>query len=313
MFINTGEKLASIQNKIHTIQDRLEANKYYDDEEAGCCGVSPKSWKEFLGRQTFYAHLLKLITLFSIAVAHLVYMQSFLDSYSALEDYSQKLIQKYPTQLQTPHGLDTRVVQHQLNLLADYKKNVWMTVGAMCVALSTSCFFLFLLPISQIRRININIMKIIDFIAFASIPMMLLARSFVAEAVRPTIQNALQTAHKIASADKLMNSLVCSIHYRENLPYCSDLILESIFPVVLLKYLLILTILTLAYIALAYLIEWCIRHWFPPSLLHQHTCSHPDHHHHHHSHHHHQQQRHVYNKVYMPVILPPKNPLLLDA
>uniref|UniRef100_A0A914QIT8 Uncharacterized protein n=1 Tax=Panagrolaimus davidi TaxID=227884 RepID=A0A914QIT8_9BILA len=180
---------------------------------------------------TFYAHLLKLITLFSIAVAHLVYMQSFLDSYSALEDYSQKLIQKYPTQLQTPHGLDTRVVQHQLDLLSDYKKNVWMTVGAMCVALSTSCFFLFLLPISQIRRINVNIMKIIDFIAFASIPMMLLSRTFVAEAVRPTIRNALQTAHKIASADKLMNSLVCSIHYRENLPYCSDLILESIFPV----------------------------------------------------------------------------------
>uniref|UniRef100_A0A914ZHG9 Uncharacterized protein n=1 Tax=Panagrolaimus superbus TaxID=310955 RepID=A0A914ZHG9_9BILA len=244
-------------------------------------------------------------------------MQAFLDSYSALEDYSQKVMQKYPTQLQTPHGLDTRVVQHQLELLADYKKNVWMTVGAMCVALSTSCFFLFLLPISQIRRINVNIMKIIDFIAFASIPMMLLARTFVAEAVRPTIQGALQIAHKIASADKLMNSLVCSIHYRENLPYCSDLILESIFPIVLLKYLLILTVLTLAYIALAYLIEWCIRHWFPPALLHHHTCSHPDHQHHH-SHHHHsqqhqQQQRHVYNKVYMPVILPPKNPLLLDA
>ena len=51
MFANTGEKLASIQNKIHTIQDRLEANKYYDDDESGCCGVSPRSWREFLDRQ----------------------------------------------------------------------------------------------------------------------------------------------------------------------------------------------------------------------------------------------------------------------
>lgn len=49
---NTGEKLASIQQKIHTIQDRLEANRiYHEEQENGYCGVSCYSWKKFLNQQ----------------------------------------------------------------------------------------------------------------------------------------------------------------------------------------------------------------------------------------------------------------------
>jgi len=298
---NTGDKLVSIQQKIHTIQDRLEANRFgrHDDDDTGCCGVPCYSWRRFLSQQTFYAHLLKIFTLFALAVAHLVYIQPFLDSYSALEDYNQRILQKYPHQQFSPHGLDTRAVHRQLEYLSDYRKNIWMTVGAMCIALSTSCFFLFILPISSIRKLNVNIMKIIDLISFGSIPMMLMNRSLVADSVRVSLQESLQTAHKIAPADRLMNNLICTIHYRDGLPFCSELILNSIFPVILLKYLLILTILTLAYIGLAYLIEYCIRHWFPPSEDYDDDSEAQK-----------SPERCLQNKVYMPVILPPKNPLI---
>uniref|UniRef100_A0AC34PZ36 Gustatory receptor n=1 Tax=Panagrolaimus sp. JU765 TaxID=591449 RepID=A0AC34PZ36_9BILA len=297
---NTGEKLASIQQKIHTIQDRLEANRiYHEEQENGYCGVSCYSWKRFLNQQTFYAHLLKIFTLFALAVAHLIYMQSFLTSFSAMEDYNQRIISKYPHQQFSPHGLDTRAVYRQVEMLADYKKTTWMTIGAMCIALSTSCFFLFILPISQIRRLNVNLMRIIDIIAFGTIPIMLLNRQLVADNLQEHLQEALQTGHKLAPADKLMNTLICTIHYREGLPFCSKLVLESIFPVILLKYLLILTILTLAYIALAYLIEYCIRHWFPPSNDYD-DCELPKS----------SPERCCHNKVYMPIIIHPKNPLI---
>lgn len=45
------------------------------------------------------------------------------------------------------------------------------------------------------------------------------------------------------------------------MPFCSELILKSIFPVALLKFLFILCVMTLAYLFLAWLIEYCIRHW----------------------------------------------------
>lgn len=40
------------------------------------------------------------------------------------------------------------------------------------------------------------------------------------------------------------------------LPFCSDVVLNTVFPVILLKYLIILALLTLLYIGVAYLIEW---------------------------------------------------------
>lgn len=49
------------------------------------------------------------------------------------------------------------------------------------------------------------------------------------------------------------------------LPLCSVVIERSIFPIIILKYLIVLCVLTAAYILLAYIIEYCIRHWFPPS------------------------------------------------
>uniref|UniRef100_A0A7E4VZE4 Dendritic cell-specific transmembrane protein-like domain-containing protein n=1 Tax=Panagrellus redivivus TaxID=6233 RepID=A0A7E4VZE4_PANRE len=300
MLMNTGEKLIAIQNKIHTIQDRLEANRlrHEDDDDTGCCGVAPHAWRSFFANQTFYAHIMKIVALFIIAVVHLVYMQPFLDAFVAIDSYAEKVVAKYPATLQTPHGLDTRAISRQVALLQDYKHNIWMTVGAMCVSLSTTCFFLFLLPVTPVRRLHVNLIKIVDIVSFAFLPAMLGSRIVVAEMVRNGLRGALQTAHQLTSANRLMNTLVCSIHDREGLPNCADLVLRSILPIVVLKYLFILAILTLAYIALAYLIEYCIRHWFPPTHS-KHTSSSRHHCYHGHG-----------SNVYMPVILPPKNPLI---
>ena len=59
IMFNTGDKLVSIQQKIHTIQDRLEANRFgtHDDDEIGCCGVSCYSWRRFLSQQVCFSLL----------------------------------------------------------------------------------------------------------------------------------------------------------------------------------------------------------------------------------------------------------------
>jgi hypothetical protein len=284
--LDTTEKLMTIQDKINAISQRLDAERIYD-ESCSACYKQRSFLRELIDRQSFYAQCVKLITLFSIAVAHLIYMQPFLDAYSAMEDYSNRIIYKYPNQ-PTYHGLDTRVLKKQFDVLDNYKKNVWMTIGTMCVALSTSCFFLFILPITNIKKCHLVLMRIIDIIAFAALTALLLTRSLCVENFEPSLSTALISAQKLAPADRLMNTLQCSIHFRENLSFCSEVIAKSVFPSFLIKYLLVLAILTLAYLLLAYIIDWCIKHWIPHAKE--------------------QTEKKSYNKTYIPVYLPATTP-----
>jgi hypothetical protein len=277
MMLNTGEKLASIQSKIQTIQERLEAGKAYAHSGIGnsaASSCSDLSWSDLrtrrsffvntLEKQTFYAHCCKIFFLLSVAVVHLIYLQPFLDVYSSVEDYSLRIQVKFPSEL-TFRDMDTRALQHQVALLNDHKKNIWMTIASMCVALSTSCFFLFLLPTTKLRRTHIILMGVVDVVAFATLPALMVTRAMTVEQLNSTFPYALQVAHKLLSAERLMNTLQCTIYPREKLPFCAEIVLKSLFPVVILKFLLILALFTLAYIGLAYAIEWCIRHWFPHS------------------------------------------------
>uniref|UniRef100_A0A915D874 Uncharacterized protein n=1 Tax=Ditylenchus dipsaci TaxID=166011 RepID=A0A915D874_9BILA len=289
MMMNTGEKLASIHVKIRAIHDRLdgaERNLEYSKcggEDAESCAtytadletanVNPTKMggstfraklgscskqalemlrrrlsgiRQVVQRQSFYAHCFKLLTLFVVALVHLVYLHPFLEMFSVLEDYSANVntkLQVEPRQAFYAH--ETNVLKSQMEALTDYKKNIWISVGVMCVALSTSCFFLFILPVTKIRKFHVALVGAIDLVAFAT------CLSF-------------SQLGLLVSAESLMNAIQCTILPREKLHFCSQLILNSILPVVLLKYLLILCILTLAYLLTAYIIQWCIKHVFPP-------------------------------------------------
>jgi hypothetical protein len=220
-------------------------------------------------RQTFYAHCLKLLSLFVIALVHLIYMHPFLEMFSTLDDYAAVINSKVQIEpKQAAHAHEANVLKHQMDTLTDYKKNMWMSVATMCVALSTSCFFLFLLPTTKIRRFHVALVGITDVIAFATLPALLVRRAELVDNLHQYLPEALRNAHKLVSAERLMNAAQCTIHPREKLPFCSQIILKSIIPVLLLKYLLILCILTLVYLLVAYFIDWCLRHWFP----HQQNC-----------------------------------------
>jgi hypothetical protein len=97
-------------------------------------------------------------------------------------------------------------------------------------------------------------------------------RASIVQQVQQELGHSLVKAHKMVSAEKLMNEVQCSIQPREKMSFCSDLILRSVFPVDLLKFLLILCVMTLAYLLVAYLIYWCIKHWIPHSIWAQ-NCS----------------------------------------
>ncbi|KAI1728143.1 hypothetical protein DdX_00299 [Ditylenchus destructor] len=305
MFNQTGEKLATLQTKIRAIHGRLDttSTQYtkcsptseYAQSSSSCAGSvashdvesanqgDKKTWggvgkrfikrikeklnemRDSLRRQRFYAHCVKLLTLFAIALVHVIYMHPFLEMFSALEDYSTSIESKLQTESRQPgQPQAVNVLKTQIDVLNDYKKNVWMTVAAMCVALSSSCFFLFILPATKIRRFHVILVGSIDVIAFATLPALLIGRAELVEATRHHLSEVLRVSHKYLTAERLMNTVQCTIHPREKLPFCSDLILKSILPVVLLKYLLIVCILTLVYLLIAYIIDWIIKHWFPP-------------------------------------------------
>uniref|UniRef100_A0A183DM14 Aa_trans domain-containing protein n=1 Tax=Gongylonema pulchrum TaxID=637853 RepID=A0A183DM14_9BILA len=74
--------------------------------------------------------------LFTIAIIHVLYLIPFLDTFAALAshaDVSGALADD-----------KTFRVRHLIDTLADYKKNMWIIVGNMCITLSTSCFILLL-------------------------------------------------------------------------------------------------------------------------------------------------------------------------
>ncbi|KAI6184618.1 hypothetical protein M3Y97_00615800 [Aphelenchoides bicaudatus] len=278
MLNNTTEKLAHIQNKIETINERLEAGRLYSISSCGSdsislCSASPSP--------TLYT------------------LQSFMDACTIFEDYTFKLHTRYahstqPTMTLSPplnlleqlstttassthHHLkdeeietlnevqlqDLKKMSDQMDLLADYRRNNWMCVAAMCVALCTSSFFLFILPITEVCKKRELVMGVLDLISFSAIPLLLTTRIFIVEALHQSLAPAILGAHKLLPAERAMNFLQCTVYQRERLPFCSDVVLSTIFPVILLKYLIILALLTLLYIGVAYLIEWCIRHFFP--------------------------------------------------
>jgi hypothetical protein len=202
--------------------------------------------------QSFYAHFFKLLALFCIAVAHLIYMQAFLDAYTAMEDYTFKLNTHFapshpatttitpleaasnqllgisttlasplatkptdPEPLDPNQLRDFNLMLDQMGLLADYKRNTWMTVGSMCVALCTSSFFLFILPITELCKKRELLMGIIDLLSFTAIPILLTMRVYIVEALNAALAPGMLGAHKILSTERVMNILQCTILPRE--------------------------------------------------------------------------------------------------
>ncbi|KAL7071431.1 hypothetical protein ACQ4LE_009167 [Meloidogyne hapla] len=221
---------------------------------------SARSLLCFVQKQLFFAQCLKLLVLFSVAIAQILYLHPFLDLFSHLEEYSTKF-----EFLQTFQSKQTKIlIFDSLHDLNEYKKNIWMTVAVLCSSLSTCSFFLFILPSNcSIRQWHIYLVGVLDAFSFGCLPFLFSTRACIIQRVKIQLGQALVEAHRISSAEKLMNEAQCSIQPREKLPLCSDLILRSIFPVDLLKFLLILCAMTLAYLFVAYLIYWCIKHWVP--------------------------------------------------
>ncbi|KAK6023690.1 hypothetical protein OSTOST_10519 [Ostertagia ostertagi] len=152
-----------------------------------------------------------------------------------------------------------------------------MSVGAICASLATSAIILFFYnsywnPVNRITKI---VVYVVDMMALLSLPFLLGAGLMIAFllgaglmiAMYPTscIEPSLHSASRLVSTSGFVSELMCSIIARESLPLCSVVLERSIFPVLILKYLIVLCVLTAAYIMLAYLIEYCIKHWFPPS------------------------------------------------
>lgn len=59
-----------------------------------------------------------------------------------------------------------------------------------------------------------------DFIAFTSLPAMLLARIELVQVLNYNLPETLRSAHRIVSAERLMNEAQCTIHPREKV--CSS-------------------------------------------------------------------------------------------
>uniref|UniRef100_A0A915CH39 Gustatory receptor n=1 Tax=Parascaris univalens TaxID=6257 RepID=A0A915CH39_PARUN len=210
--------------------------------------------------QWAYAQYMKLVTLFVIAVTHVIYMSSFLKAFSALVDFTDAVEGKATAS-------EFYSLRHQVDLLADYRKNMWMTVGSMCVALSTLCFFL-LLNASAQKATYVVAMRIVDLVAFSTLPALLFARWMLVESATEHLPVVLHQMQHMPSPNLLTSALNCSMTATENVRQCSAAILDSLFPAFLIKYLIVLAILTIIYVVLAYIIEWCIRHLFPPEECH---------------------------------------------
>uniref|UniRef100_A0A7I4Y4B3 G protein-coupled receptor n=1 Tax=Haemonchus contortus TaxID=6289 RepID=A0A7I4Y4B3_HAECO len=215
--------------------------------------------------EQFYPHHLKMMVLFVIAALHLAYTREFLSTFRAYESLVNQV--EYRASPGSDSQGDINLVRFVMIAFVDYKKNLWMTVGAMCASLSTSAIILFFYNSywSQMSRVTKAVVCVVDMLALLSLPFLLGARLMIATNLTTYIEPSLHAASRLVSTSGFMNELKCSIIARESLPLCSVVLERSIFPVLILKYLIVLCVLTAAYIMLAYLIEYCIRHWFPPS------------------------------------------------
>uniref|UniRef100_A0A0M3IDT7 Neur_chan_memb domain-containing protein n=1 Tax=Ascaris lumbricoides TaxID=6252 RepID=A0A0M3IDT7_ASCLU len=111
-------------------------------------------------------------------------------------------------------------------------------------------------------------MRIVDLVAFSTLPALLFARWMLVESASEHLPMVLHQMQHMPSPNLLTNALNCSMTATENARQCSATILDSLFPAFLTKYLIVLAILTIIYVVLAYIIEWCIRHLFPPEECH---------------------------------------------
>uniref|UniRef100_A0A8R1I509 Uncharacterized protein n=1 Tax=Caenorhabditis japonica TaxID=281687 RepID=A0A8R1I509_CAEJA len=209
----------------------------------------------------------KLFVLAALALIHFNYLNDFLVKFAAMDQLTQRV--EYMKPVTMDYRVDVASVKYTFQGFIDYKKNLWMTVGAMCASLATTASLLTIYsgPRDVFNRAAMAVIRIFDLCAFLFIAFLLFARISAAVVIDHTTQHALRCAARISTnlVAELGNGLSCTIEHRDELPVCSRAIIESIFPVKLIEYLIILCILTGAYIGLAYLIEWCIRHFFPPT------------------------------------------------
>lgn len=138
-------------------------------------------------------------------------MQSFLDAYTAMEEYTG-LVNEFNNE---ESEVSLKPFREQMEILGDYKQNTWMCVASMCIALSTTCFFLFILPIAAIRQRTVAILAIIDLGMFSALPILLTLRIFIVEQLQSGFGAAMRMAHKITSAERVMNVLQCTVLPRE--------------------------------------------------------------------------------------------------
>ncbi|GMR37651.1 hypothetical protein PMAYCL1PPCAC_07846 [Pristionchus mayeri] len=216
-----------------------------------------KRMRQIIVNQSILAQFFKLIVLFVIALIHVFYARDFLNVFREMEMFIELALSR------APEAREIYRATFLLDLLVDYKKNLWMSVSAMCACLSSACFFLLLIREEAYKPYLLVLMRVIDAFLFFTLPVLLYARSMLVGAIIRHADDALVQASKQASPSHMMNTLHCSVTMRENVPLCSALIERAIFPVVLLQYLVVLCIITAAYVGLAYLIVYCIKHWFP--------------------------------------------------
>ncbi|EFO23239.2 hypothetical protein LOAG_05247 [Loa loa] len=210
-----------------------------------------------LQSQTAYAQYVKLLTLFVFAVVHVMYMIPFLNTFA--------VVTSNVDMTDVTPNTGSFHFRHFVEILADYKKNMWMIVGSMCVALSTSCFILTLNASS--RKITYDIVvRGIDLLTFGTLPFFLVARLILLSSIFEQLPVVLREIQFIQYSKQLSTALHCSFVPVKEVPLCDQVIRNALFPAYMLKFLIILAILTVAYMLLAYLIEWCLRHWFPPQF-----------------------------------------------
>ncbi|CAI2343527.1 unnamed protein product [Caenorhabditis sp. 36 PRJEB53466] len=209
----------------------------------------------------------KLLVLTALALIHFYFLNDFLVKFAAMDRLTRDV--DYVRHSNMDNRMDVSSVKYTFQGFIDYKKNLWMTVGAMCASLATTTSLLTIYsgPRDAFNRAAMVVIRVFDLCAFLFIAFLLFARISAAVIITHTTQYSLRAAGRISDSliTDLGNALSCTIEQRDDLPICNRAIIDSIFPVKLIEYLIILCLLTGAYIGLAYLIEWCIRHFFPPT------------------------------------------------
>ncbi|OZC04948.1 hypothetical protein X798_08066 [Onchocerca flexuosa] len=227
----------------------------YADEEQ----FTQSLFRLVLQSQTAYAQYMKLVALFVFAVVHIMYMIPFLNTFAAVVcsvDMTDVML-----------NVESYHLRHFIETLIDYKKNMWMIVGSMCVALSTSCFILMLNASSRKVAYDI-VIRGIDLLTFGTLPFFLFARLILLDSISEQLPIALYEIQFAQYSEQLSAALHCSFVPIKEVSLCDQVIRNTLFPTYIIKFLIILAILTIAYMLLAYLIEWCLRHWFPPQCNH---------------------------------------------